>query len=96
MGRRLKPSSVLAYPGAAGAACHILRTDLETEGALPVDYVERVNRALDHIVRILAQSLRLEEVSQAACFSPFHFHRVFKGLLGERVLPRYRGHIRKG
>jgi len=62
-----------------------LRTDRETEGAVPVDYVERVNRAIDHIVRNLAQPLRLEDVSQAACFSPFHFHRVFKGLLGETL-----------
>ena len=50
-----------------------------------MDYVERVNRAIDHIVRNLAQPLRLEEVSEAACFSPFHFHRVFKALLGETL-----------
>jgi AraC family transcriptional regulator len=51
----------------------------------PIDYVERVNRAIDHIVRNLAEPLRLEEVSEAAGFSPFHFHRVFKGLLGETL-----------
>lgn len=50
-----------------------------------MDYVERVNRAIDHIVRNLAQPLRLEEVSEAACFSPFHFHRVFKALVGETL-----------
>ena len=50
-----------------------------------MDYVERVNRAIDHIVRNLAQPLRLEEVSEAAGFSPFHFHRVFKALLGETL-----------
>jgi AraC family transcriptional regulator len=50
-----------------------------------MDYVERVNRAIDHIVRNLAQPLRLEEVSSAACFSPFHFHRIFKALLGETL-----------
>jgi len=50
-----------------------------------VDYVERVNRAIDHIVRHLAQPLKLEDVSRAAGFSPFHFHRVFKGLLGETL-----------
>jgi len=52
---------------------------------VPGDYVERVNRALDHIVRNLAQPLRLEEVARAACFSPFHFHRIFKALLGETL-----------
>ncbi len=50
-----------------------------------MDYVERVNRAIDHIIRNLAQPLNLEEVSEAACFSPFHFHRVFKALLGETL-----------
>jgi AraC family transcriptional regulator len=50
-----------------------------------VDYVERVNRAIDHVVRNLASPLKLEEVSRAACFSPFHFHRVFKGIVGETL-----------
>jgi AraC family transcriptional regulator len=36
-------------------------------------------------VRNLGQPLRLEKVSEAACFSPFHFHRVFKALLGETL-----------
>jgi len=51
----------------------------------PIDYVERVNRAIDHIVRNLAEPLRLEDVSEAADFSPFHFHRVFKSLVGETL-----------
>lgn len=50
-----------------------------------IDYVERVNRAIDHIISNLAQPLRLEEVSEAACFSPFHFHRIFKALIGETL-----------
>ncbi len=59
--------------------------DRKTERAVATDYIERVNRAIDHIMRDLAQPLRLEEVSAAACFSPFHFHRVFKALLGETL-----------
>jgi AraC family transcriptional regulator len=51
----------------------------------PADYIERVNRAIDHIVGNLAAPLRLEDVSVAACFSPFHFHRIFKALLGETL-----------
>jgi AraC family transcriptional regulator len=51
----------------------------------PIDYVERVNRAIDHIMRNLARPMRLEEIAAAACFSPFHFHRVFKALLGETL-----------
>lgn len=45
-------------------------------------YVERVNRAIDHVVSHLAEPLRLKEVSRAAMLSPFHFHRVFRALVG--------------
>jgi len=50
-----------------------------------VDYVEQVNRAIDRIVSDLAAPLRLDDVCKAAGFSPFHFHRVFKALLGETL-----------
>lgn len=50
-----------------------------------MDYVERVNRAIDHILRNLAEPLRLQELAKAAGFSPFHFHRVFRSLLGETL-----------
>jgi AraC family transcriptional regulator len=62
-----------------------LRTDQETDSAVSPDYVARVNRAIDHIVQNLAQPLRLEQVSKAAGFSAFHFHRIFKSLLGETL-----------
>ena len=50
-----------------------------------MNYVQRVNRAIDFIVRDLGRPLRLEEVSAAAGFSRFHFHRVFKALTGETL-----------
>lgn len=62
-----------------------MRTYREADDAVSPDYVERVNRAIDYIVRNLAQPLRLEDVSGAARFSPFHFHRVFKVLIGETL-----------
>lgn len=61
-----------------------MRTEQKTAAAA-ADYVARVNRAIDYIVRNLAQPLNLQEVSHAADFSPFHFHRVFKALLGETL-----------
>ena len=51
----------------------------------PLDYVDRVNRAIDFILRHLAEPLRLEAVARAACFSPYHFHRVFRLLVGESL-----------
>ncbi len=75
----------LRCPRTAEPACHILRTDREADPTVSVDYVERVNRAIDHIVRNLVRPLSLAEVSKAAGFSSFHFHRVFKSLLGETL-----------
>jgi len=49
------------------------------------DYVDRVNRAIDHITRNLAEPLPLEDVAAVACFSPFHFHRIFRALVGETL-----------
>jgi AraC family transcriptional regulator len=46
-------------------------------------YVERINRAIDHIVGNLASPLNLDVVAGVACFSPFHFHRIFRALVGE-------------
>ena len=40
---------------------------------------------MDHVARNLTQPLSLQEVSEAADFSPFHFHRVFKTLVGETL-----------
>jgi AraC family transcriptional regulator len=50
-----------------------------------VDYVARINRAIDHVVQHLDEPLDLEQLAGVACFSPFHFHRVFKSLVGETV-----------
>ena len=50
-----------------------------------MDYVERVNRAVDHVVRNLDQPLRLEGIAAKAFLSPFHFHRVFRAVVGETV-----------
>ncbi len=50
-----------------------------------MDYVQSVNRAIDHVTRNLDGSLQLDEVARAAGFSPFHFHRVFKSLTGETL-----------
>ncbi len=62
-----------------------MRNPEEHPAPPPGDYVERVNRAIDFVVCHLDQDLRLEDVASAACFSPFHFHRVFKSLIGETL-----------
>ena len=48
-------------------------------------YVDRLNRAIDHVTRNLNQPLRLEDVAKVACFSPYHFHRIFRAVVGETL-----------
>jgi AraC family transcriptional regulator len=50
-----------------------------------VDYLDRINRAIDHIMRNLAEPLQLDDVARVACFSPYHFHRIFRALVGETL-----------
>ena len=55
------------------------------------DYKERMLRVLVHIQQHLDEALGLEELAAVACFSPYHFHRVFTGMIGESV----RSHVRR-
>ncbi|MCX6099484.1 MAG: GyrI-like domain-containing protein [Candidatus Bipolaricaulota bacterium] len=49
------------------------------------EYVGRVNRVMDYVHANLAGDLRLETLARIASFSPFHFHRVFKAVIGETL-----------
>jgi AraC family transcriptional regulator len=49
------------------------------------DYKRRILRVLVHIQQHMDDPLRLDELAAIACFSPFHFHRVFRGMVGESV-----------
>ena len=55
------------------------------------DYKRRLLRVLVHIQQHLDDTLGLPELAGLACFSPYHFHRVFKGMVGESV----KEHIRR-
>lgn len=49
------------------------------------EYRRRVSLAMDLINTNLHKDLSLDDVAKAADFSPFHFHRLFKGIVGEPV-----------
>src|SRR5260370_15520687 len=49
------------------------------------EYAARMNRVVDHIQSHLADPLDLERLAAVACFSPFHFHRLFHGWMGETL-----------
>ena len=55
------------------------------------DYYERIVRTLVYIQRHLDDELELENLASIAAFSRFHFHRVFRGLVGESL----KEHIRR-
>ena len=57
----------------------------EPNAKTSLGYVERINRAIDFILENLDQPLKLDVVAKAACFSPFHFHRIFRSLVGESL-----------
>ncbi|NMH89223.1 AraC family transcriptional regulator [Flavivirga algicola] len=49
------------------------------------DYIRRINSTLKYIDTNLDSELSLESLSKMALYSPFHFHRVFKALIGETL-----------
>jgi AraC family transcriptional regulator len=55
------------------------------------DYRRRMLRVLVHIQQHLDEPLALEALASLACFSPYHFHRLFKGMVGENL----QEHIRR-
>src|SRR5262245_32297675 len=46
-------------------------------------YAQAVQHAIEHIARNLDEALDLDTLARGACLSPFHFHRVFRGMVGE-------------
>ncbi|MBW2277899.1 MAG: helix-turn-helix transcriptional regulator, partial [Deltaproteobacteria bacterium] len=47
------------------------------------EYVARINRVIDYIETHIEEELRLETLAVVACFSSFHFHRIFSAMMGE-------------
>ncbi|WP_284036553.1 AraC family transcriptional regulator [Neobacillus sp. 114] len=51
-----------------------------------MDYLVCIERTLDYIEESLNEQLTLEKLAEIACFSPFHYHRVFQAMVGESVM----------
>jgi AraC-like DNA-binding protein len=47
------------------------------------DHIDRINKVVRYIDREIATNMSLSELADLACFSPFHFQRIFKSMLGE-------------
>ncbi len=48
-------------------------------------YKNRVNRVVDYIQANLETNLSLKQLSAVACYSEFHFNRIFRATMGESV-----------
>jgi AraC family transcriptional regulator len=49
------------------------------------EYTQRINRVIDYIRENLDRQVKLEELAKVACFSEFHFHRIFGAVSGETL-----------
>lgn len=49
------------------------------------DYYRRIGWALDYIYNNLDSDLSLEKIAEVACFSPFHWHRIYRSITHENV-----------
>jgi AraC family transcriptional regulator len=54
-------------------------------GCSAAEYRRRICLAMDYISANLGEELSLEDIAGAASFSRFHFHRIFKAVVGETV-----------
>lgn len=58
-----------------------------------IDHQTRINRVLLHIQEHMDEYLSIDELAKIACFSSFHFHRIFRAYTGESV-HKYQRRIR--
>ena len=50
-----------------------------------MNYKERINRVIDFIGKHLDDELTLDELCKVACFSKYHFHRLFTAYTGSSL-----------
>jgi AraC family transcriptional regulator len=49
------------------------------------EYAQRINRVIDYLRGNLDRQVKLKELAKVACFSEFHFHRIFRAVSGETI-----------
>ncbi len=53
--------------------------------ALRAEYLSRINRVIDYIDANIDKDFSLKTLAEIACFSRFHFHRIFQAIVGETL-----------
>ncbi len=49
------------------------------------EYKSRINNVIDYIESNLKSEMTLDKLADVANFSSFHFHRIFKTIIGETL-----------
>jgi AraC family transcriptional regulator len=49
------------------------------------DYISRINKVMDYIEANLEEEMTLEKLASVACFSKYHFSRIFHAMTGESL-----------
>src|SRR6476659_5917829 len=49
------------------------------------EYAQRIDRVIDYLRGNLDRPVKLAELADVACFSEFHFHRIFRAVSGETL-----------
>jgi len=49
------------------------------------EYTRRIDRVIDYLRANLDRQVKLKELAKVACFSEFHFHRIFGAVAGETL-----------
>jgi AraC family transcriptional regulator len=62
-----------------------LQVTVMNKSRTTLDYSRRIERVVAHIGSHLDDALELETLAGIACFSPYHFHRIYRGLMRETV-----------
>ncbi len=47
------------------------------------DYINRINKVVNFVERNFSEDIKLQDLADTACFSQYHFHRIFATLMGE-------------
>jgi AraC family transcriptional regulator len=71
--------------GQLGYYCDAMATESLAGGKMQAngEYTQRIDRVIDYLRGNLDRPVKLAELADVACFSEFHFHRIFKAVSGE-------------
>ena len=77
--RRIMPIGRIIYDAMSTESVVVAKTQADGE------YAQRIDRVIDYLRGNLHRPVKLAELADVACFSEFHFHRIFTAVSGETL-----------